>query len=158
MGFTFDHNHVSRCDGNGLFLSNFNRNATIAQNEFSWVGDSAMSAFGSMGDCLYQNCSTRLKYPSGVDGRAGNQPRNTHVVGNLVREVGLFQSQSGAWASHLAAATHLESNVFMNIPLSAVNFNDGFGGGDDVVEEMDAIRAARPQDRGRAAERRGGHG
>jgi hypothetical protein len=53
-GFVFDSNHVTKCDGNGLFLSNYNRNASIASNEFSWIGDNAMSSFGSMGTCLYQ--------------------------------------------------------------------------------------------------------
>ena len=34
-GFVFDGNHVTRCDGNGLFLSDYNRNASITRNEFS---------------------------------------------------------------------------------------------------------------------------
>ena len=127
--FRFEQNRVTRCDGNGLFLSNYNRNTSIAGNEFSWIGDNAMSAFGSMDTCLYQNCSVRLKYPSGVDGRPGNQPRYTRVVSNFVHEVGMMQKQSGAWAQHLTAATHLESNVFMNGPHSAIDFNDGFGEG-----------------------------
>jgi hypothetical protein len=123
---------VTRCDGNGLFLSNYNRNATILGNEFSFTGDNAMSSFGSTGRCLYQNCSIILDYNSGVDGRPGNQPRFTRVVGNLVREVGLWQKQSGAWSQHLTAATHLESNVLFNGPHSAVDFNDAFGGKDVV--------------------------
>ena len=120
--FMFEDNQVSRCDGNGLFLNNYNRNTSIVGNEFNFVGATAISAFGSMSPCLNQNCSARLHYPSGVDGRPGNQPRRTQVIGNLIREVGLFQSQSGGWAGHLAAATHLEGNVMFNIPLSAVNF------------------------------------
>ena len=131
--FSFDRNVVTRCDGNGLFLSNYNRNTSITGNEFSWIGDNAMSAFGSMGSCLYANCSVRLPYASGLDGRPGNQPRHTRVTGNLVHEVGMMQKQSGAWAQHLTAATHLESNVFLNGPHSAIDFNDGFGGGDEVV-------------------------
>ena len=84
-----------------------------------------MSALGTMDNCLYQNCSVRLDYPSGVDGRGGNQPRYTEVVGNLVREVGLYQKQSGHWAQHLTARTKLASNIFFNGPHAAVNFNDG---------------------------------
>ena len=118
--FVFESNHVSRCDGIGFALSNYNRNATIIGNEFSWIGGSALSGFGSMGDCLYQNCSTRLDYPSGLDGRGGNQPRYTRIVGNLVREIGIWQHQSSAWASHLTAATHMESNVFFNGPQVSV--------------------------------------
>ena len=68
------------------------------RNEFSYTGDNAMSSFGSTGRCLYQNCSVKLNYNSGVDGRPGNQPRYTHIVGNLVREVGMWQKQSGAWS------------------------------------------------------------
>ena len=84
-----------------------------------------MSALGTMDNCLYQNCSVRLDYPSGVDGRGGNQPRYTEVVGNLVREVGLYQKQSGHWAQHLTARTRLASNIFFNGPHAAANFNDG---------------------------------
>jgi hypothetical protein len=54
--FRFVQNCVTKCDGNGLLLSNYNRNASITQNEFSWIGDNAMSAFGSMDTCLYANC------------------------------------------------------------------------------------------------------
>ena len=135
--FTFESNYVTRCDGNGLFLSNYNRNASIIGNEFSWIGDSALQAFGSMSNCLNEKCSISLNYSnSGVDGRGGNQPRYTRVVGNLVREVGVYQKQSGMWAQHLTAATHIESNVFFNGPHAAVNFNDAFGGGDTVVGNL----------------------
>ena len=136
QGFVFDSNHVTKCDGNGLFLSNYNLQASIVGNEFSYIGDNAMGAFGSMGRCLDHACNTSVPYNSGVDGRNGDQPRYTQVVGNLVREVGLWQKQSGAWVQHLTAATHFESNVFFNGPHAAVNFNDGFGGGDTVVGNL----------------------
>jgi hypothetical protein len=78
-GFVFDSNHVTKCDGNGLFLSNYNRNASILQNEFSWIGDNAMSAFGSMGTCLYQvgiNSRTR-------SATAPNEKSRTHLRGRF---------------------------------------------------------------------------
>ena len=37
---------------------------------------------------------------------------------------------------HLSAFTHMESNVFFNVPHAAVNFNDGFGGGDTLVGNL----------------------
>jgi hypothetical protein len=125
--FHFEKNCLTKCDGNGIFLSDFNRNTSISENEISWIGDNAMSAFGSMDTCLDANCSRKLPYPSGVDGRQGNQPRYTRVISNLVHEVGMMQKQSGAWAQHLTAATHLEGNIFLNGPHAAVDFNDGFG-------------------------------
>jgi len=35
-----------RVDGNALFLSGYNRLAAIEKNEFAWVGDSAVAAWG----------------------------------------------------------------------------------------------------------------
>lgn len=40
-------NLFTRVDGNGIFLSNYNRNATIKNNEMSWIGDSAIAAWGT---------------------------------------------------------------------------------------------------------------
>ncbi len=33
----------------------------------------------------------------GWDGRDGNQPRNSTITNNLVREIGFFEKQSSAW-------------------------------------------------------------
>jgi hypothetical protein len=123
-GFTFENNHVTRCDGNGLKVSNYNRNVSILSNEFSWIGDNAISQFGSMSNCLYQNCSVKLPYASGLDGQAGNQPRYTRVVGNVVREVGLWQKQSGAFVSHLSARSYFEVRLcFLPPSVGYVNTN-----------------------------------
>lgn len=84
-----------------------------------------MTSFGSTSDCLYANCSVRLPGPVGPDGRGGNQPRGTKVVGNVVREFGLWQKQSSAWSQQLTAETWIEGNVFFNSPRAAINFNDG---------------------------------
>jgi len=72
----------------------------------------------------------------GPDGRGGDQPRGTRVVGNLAREIGLWQKQSSLWFQAVAAETTLKGNVFFNGPRAAVNFNDGFGGGDELVNNL----------------------
>ena len=38
-------NLITRVDGNGIFMSNYNRNATIDSNEMSWIGDGAIAAW-----------------------------------------------------------------------------------------------------------------
>jgi hypothetical protein len=38
-----------------------------------------------------------LPYKVGPDGRGGEQPRGTKVVGNIAREIGLWQKQSSLW-------------------------------------------------------------
>ena len=124
---------VTRVDGNGIFLSDYNRGAKIHNNELSWIGDSAMAAWGSTGYCLNADCSKKIPYPVGPDGRGGNQPRGTRVTNNLVHEIGIWQKQSSMWFQAATATTYLAGNVHFNGPRAGFNFNDGFGGG-DVIE------------------------
>jgi hypothetical protein len=69
----------TRLDGNAIFLSGYNRNASIAQNTFEWLGQSAIAAWGLTNDW---------------DGTGGEQPRFTSVIGNLAYSIGLIQKQS----------------------------------------------------------------
>ena len=55
-----DRNQLTRCDGNGIFLGGYTRNVSITGNDMSWIGDSAMAAFGWTSDCLAANCSVKL--------------------------------------------------------------------------------------------------
>jgi hypothetical protein len=58
--------------------------------EMSWIGDGAIAAWGSTGKCLNANCTRKIEWGVGPDARTGDQPRGTHVVGNLVREIGIW--------------------------------------------------------------------
>ncbi|XP_065920298.1 uncharacterized protein [Dysidea avara] len=100
--------------GNGVFLSNYVRDAVIEENEFVWVGDNAIVAVGT----------AEL-----IDGTNGNQPRGTQVIGNLVHEIGIYGKQVCAYVQSVACQTQLIGNVFFNGPRAGVNLNDGFGGG-----------------------------
>lgn len=111
----------SNIGGNALFLSNFIRNATISNNEFVWIGDSAISAIGS----------SEL-----IDGTNGNQPRGTRILSNLVHEIGIYGKQTAAYIQSLACQTVLEGNVFFNGPRAGINFNDGFGGGNNITKNL----------------------
>ena len=117
-------------DGVGISLNGYHRNATIAQNDFSLIGDSAMAAWGYTGTCLNENCTRKLPYKVGPDARGGEQPHGTLVTRNLVREIGLWQKQSSMWFQAATATTRLVDNVHFNGPRAGVNFNDGMGGGD----------------------------
>lgn len=107
--------------GNGLFLSNYIRNAIVDSNEFVYCGDSAIAVVGS----------TKL-----IDGTDGNQPRGTKIIGNLIHEVGIFGKQTSAYFQSLACETEILGNVFFNGPRAGINFNDGFGGGNFVGENL----------------------
>ena len=123
-------NLFTRIDGNGIFLSNYNFNATVSENEMEWIGDTAIAAWGSTGTCLTEKCDVKVPHNIGVgpDGRGGNHPQNTYVYKNLVREIGIWQKQSSMWFQAIASKTHLANNVHFNGPRAGLNFNDGFAG------------------------------
>ena len=107
--------------GNALMLSNYIRNSVVEDNEFVWVGDSAIVLLGS----------TNL-----IDGTSGDQPRGTKILGNVVHENGIFGKQTAAFMQSMACQTELRGNVFFNGPRAGVNFNDGFGGGNNMARNL----------------------
>jgi len=123
-------NVLVRLDGNAVSINGYVRNLTVSENDFSWIGDSAMAAWGHTSECLNANCSKKLPAKVGPDGRGGEQPRGVVVSSNLVRELGIYQKQSSMWFQAVTAQTQLKNNVHFNGPRAGVNFNDGFGGGD----------------------------
>eukprot|EP00966_Prymnesium_polylepis_P019703 454151-Prymnesium_polylepis.1 len=72
----------------------------------------------------------------GPDGRDEEQPLGSIIEGNLAHEIGIWQKQSAFLSQAVAAQTVVHGNVFFNGPRSALNFNDGFGGGDEVYHNL----------------------
>jgi len=121
---------LTRLDGNGVGINGYNRNATVANNEMTWIGDTAMFTWGHTGYCMNEDCSKKLPYKVGPDGRGGEQPHGTNIVGNLVHELGIWQKQSSMYFQAVAALSRIENNIHFNGPRAGINMNDGFGGGD----------------------------
>jgi hypothetical protein len=120
-----------------VLLRGYHRGAALCNNSFTWIGASALAAWGRTGRFLDAN-RTRppLKWPVGPDARDGEQPHGTLVVGNLAREIGVFQKQSSFWFQAATVATRLVGNVHFNGPRAGINFNDGLGGGDEVARNL----------------------
>lgn len=93
-GCTFE-----RLDGNAIMVSGYNRNTTIADNEFSWLGASAAAGWG---------------YTNENDGMDGQQPRFTRLVRNYCREIGIIEKQSSFWFQAKTAQSIVSSNVLFN--------------------------------------------
>ena len=119
--------------GNAVLLSNYVRNAVIESNEFVYVGDSAIAAIGT----------AEL-----IDGTLGNQPRGTQILTNLVHEIGIWGKETSAYFQGLACQTTLRGNVFFNGPRAGVNFNDGFGGGNLLEDNLVFNMVRETQDHG----------
>lgn len=130
--------HLTRLDGNGIMINGRAHNTALLHNELSYIGATAMAAWGFTGDCLNANCSMKLPAGSlmGPDGRDMNVPFATRVERNLVYEVGIWQKQSSMWFQAVTAKTQILGNVHFNGPRAGINFNDGFGGGDIIADNV----------------------
>ena len=112
-GVTFD-----QADGNGVILSGYVRNASVARNDFISVGDSAIVLLGGSGRHRTNNADNR-EFP------AFNVIEANHIDG-----VGVWTKQSAAYFKALARENVVRGNVFHDGPRSGVNFNDGAFGGE----------------------------
>jgi len=129
-----------RLDGNAVMVSGYNRNATIQDNDFSYIGGNAVVAWGYTNETEnsgYPYYSPNTNYPqAGVDGTDGNHPRYTSVLRNSAREIGLYEKQSSFFMEAKTAQSLISGNVFFNGPRAGINFNDGFGGGDEISHNL----------------------
>merc|ERR1712232_1214023 len=129
-----------RLDGNGVTISGYNRHATVQDCDFSFIGGNAMLSLG------YTNETENSGFPfyraqtnhpaAGVDGTDGNHPRFNQILRNVAREVGLYEKQSSFYMQAKTAQSTISGNVFFNGPRAGINFNDGFGGGDDMNNNL----------------------
>jgi hypothetical protein len=110
-----------RLDGNAIFLSRRTRNVTIRRNRFEWLGENAIASWGQT---------------SAFDAMEGDYPLHTLVEGNVMRELGIYQKQSSAYAHSKAALSVVRYNIMFNMPRAAINFNDMMGGGDLVYGNL----------------------
>eukprot|EP00928_Gymnodinium_smaydae_P099579 TRINITY_DN9543_c0_g4_i1.p1 TRINITY_DN9543_c0_g4~~TRINITY_DN9543_c0_g4_i1.p1 ORF type:complete len:904 (-),score=125.31 TRINITY_DN9543_c0_g4_i1:128-2839(-) len=113
-----------RLDGNAVMLAGRVRNTSISRCSFEWIGQNAAAAWGD----------TDSERP--WDGRTGTQPRGTVIQDSVFHDVGLFQKQSSAWFQAKSAQTTIRNNIMYNLPRAAINFNDGFGGGSIVEDNL----------------------
>jgi hypothetical protein len=97
-GVSISNNLFTRLDGNGVFIGGYHRGLALTDNEFVFIGDSAMASWGDTSTNLNANGSVSVPYMVGPDGRGGEQPRGTKVIGNIGHEIGLWQKVRQATA------------------------------------------------------------
>jgi hypothetical protein len=129
-----------RLDGNAVMISGYNRNTTISESDFSFIGGTAIASWGytneTEADPGRPGVHLEGAPASGVDGTDGEHPRYNVVKGCTIREVGLYEKQASFYMQAKTAYTTLTGNVFFNGPRAGVNFNDGFGGGDEISHSL----------------------
>ena len=136
--FEIDGVLFERNDGNGVYLGGYVRNTTIKDSEFAWQGDTCVASWGKTTEALNANGTKTLPdgYDLGPDGRAGNQPRGTTLLRNVAHDMGIWQKQSSFYFHAVTAQANVSGNVCYNGPRAFLNFNDGFGGADDIGHNL----------------------
>jgi len=120
-GVAVTNNVFERLDSNAVFLSGYNYKTSVSFNTFQWLGQSAIASWGRAQD----NDGTNMEFP-----------RMTLVEGNWIHEIGHIQKQSSFYFQAETAQAIIKNNICFNIPRAAINFNDGFGGGNEITENL----------------------
>ena len=121
-------NLFTKLDTNAISLNGYNRRTMIDRNEAVWISQNFVAAWGREPEA---GSGKALN-----DGTGGTQPRFTSLTSNFVHEIGHIQKQSSFYFQALSCQTHIEHNIVFNIPRAAINFNDGFGGGSEIVHNL----------------------
>lgn len=116
QGAKFDGCSFERLDGNGVMVSGYNRNATITNSDFAFLGGNAIAAWGYTNETATDPGRPGIalaNFPAaGVDGTDGEHPRYTTVTGCTAREVGLYEKQSSFFVQAKTAQSTIIGNVF----------------------------------------------
>lgn len=118
-----------RLGGNAIMLSKYNNRSTIQNSDFAWLGGSGIAAWGWTDELTDNGVH-------GYDGTGGFFPDYTFVLGNVMREIGIWEKQSSGFFQAKSARTTARFNVVFNLARAGFNFNDGFGGGDVISDNL----------------------
>ena len=69
-------------------------------------------------------------------GTDGNQLRFNRILNNFVHELGIWEKQSSFYFQAKSCQNILKGNIFFNGPRAGINFNDGFGGANNITESL----------------------
>jgi len=120
---------MTRIGGNGIMFSKYNMRPTVKYSAFEWMGSSAIASWGFTDEISDKGIH-------GIDGTGGDFPRYIHITHNLFREIGIWEKQSSAYFQAKAAESLIEGNVVFNLGRAGFNYNDGFGGGDNITQNV----------------------
>jgi hypothetical protein len=90
-----------RLDSNAIFLSRRNRNVLIQKNQFEWLAENAIATWGDT---------------EKHDATKGDQPWNTMIHDNVMRELGIYEKQSSGVGHNKAALSDIRNNIMFNMP------------------------------------------
>ncbi len=118
----------SRLDNSGIFLGGYARGVSIVDSEFAWLGENGIVSVGD---------TEGGPVPGwGPDGTAGNQPRGTQVLNNFAHELGIVNKQSCFYFQAVSDGALIAANVVFNGARHGVQYNDDFGSGSTLANNV----------------------
>jgi len=131
---------MERLDGNGLMISGYNRNTTVTECDFAYIGATAIASWGYTNetdtDPTRPGIVLENAPQAGVDMTDGEHPQFNRIQGCTAREVGLYEKQSSFYMQAKTVRSTITGNVFFNGPRAGINLNDGAGGGDEISHNL----------------------
>jgi hypothetical protein len=128
-GSTFD-----RVGGNAIFLSGYNRNHMITDNEFLSNGATCVNVVGSTKALRHINAwDNHITEERDIDGKAGplteDYPKDITISYNHMQDNGRFEKQTSGVNISMAESITVSHNTIHGSPRAALNVCDGTWGG-----------------------------
>ncbi len=132
--------------GNAVFVSDYNRDAVVADNLIEDIGGSAIAFVGSA-DAVrspsfrYEEFVPAAQMDTVVGPQREDYPADCIAQGNLIRYIGTIEKQVAGVQIQLAARIQVLHNTIYHVPRAGINIGDGAWGGhllahNDVFETV----------------------
>ena len=106
-------------------MSGFVRDSIIADGDFIKLGDSGVVSVGELPEASPEDGTSVPTFPS-----------NVTIARNHFGQFGVFGKQTSALFIAVSKQISFVDNVLYDGPRAGVNINDGFGGGNVVVNRL----------------------
>ena len=130
--------------GNGVFISNQNRDLTVSQCLFQDLGESAICVVGSdkavrSGAIRYDNDIPLDQIDRTPGPKSPDYPTGCLIENNLIRRIGQIGKQTAGVFISKAEAITVRHNSMYDMPRAAICINDGTWGG-HIIEFNDLFQ------------------
>ncbi len=131
--------------GNAIFMSGYNRNHLVVDNEFIDTGATCVQVVGLMSACRYP--STWANHHTDIADTAvgpltDDYPQNITISNNYMVNMGRFEKQSAGVNISMSEGVTVSHNTIHRSPRSGININDGTFGG-HTIEYNDVFDCVR---------------
>lgn len=140
--------HINNCTfyelgGNAVFISNYNKNDVIRDNNIYNIGGNAIAFVGNPDAVRSPAFNYDLFVPwNEMDYTPGpknnNYPQYCSAEGNLIHKIGTIEKQVAGVEISMSFHITVSHNTIYNVPRSGINIGDGCWGG-DVLEYNDVF-------------------